>query len=126
MFKHLMLGLGLAVLSATAATAQSSNLPRLPLVKAMPAIPQQLDYLTKYEGEASAHIVAEQASTLLVYDANKLKLGGCQQTPNLQTDLRGNLAESWRIDRDGKFVEFKLRAGATSPRAECRRCQMEP
>jgi len=115
MWKKLALGLTVAMLAASPSLAQPSNQPRLPLVKAMPAIPQQLDYLTKYEGEASAHIVAEQASTLLVYDANKLKLGGCQQTPNLQTDLRGNLAESWRIDRDGKFVEFKLRAGAKSP-----------
>lgn len=116
MWKALGWGLGIAVVAAGAALAQqNASAPRLPLVKAMPAVPQQLDYLAKYEGEASAHIVAEQASTLLVYDASKLKGGGCQQTPNLQTNLRGNLAESWRVDTAGKFVEFKLRPGAKSP-----------
>lgn len=116
MWKQLILGCGMAAMTVGAAVAQQAARPApAPMVKAMPAIPQQLDYLAKYEGEASAHLAAEQASTLLVYDAKQLKGGGCQQTPNLQTNLRGNLAESWRVDTAGKFVEFKLRAGAKSP-----------
>lgn len=84
------------------------------IVKAVPAIPQGLDLQLRYEGESSAYVAAERASTLVQFASDQLEGGGCQQTPNIQTDIRPNLAESWTIDRDGGFVEFTLREGVMS------------
>lgn len=108
-----LLSAGLLVSAATGLGAQA--LAPAPIIKAVPSVPQQLDHQTKYEGETSSFIVNELASSLLQFDAEALKDGGCGQMPNVQTNLRPNLAESWSADPDGKFIEFKLRKGVKSP-----------
>ena len=103
---------GMAVMVGSPAFAQ--DLAPVPIIKAVPSVPQQLDHQTRYEGETSSFISNEQASSLLQFDVADLQGGGCGQMPDVQTDLRPNLAESWTIDPDGKFVEFKLRKGVKS------------
>lgn len=108
---HVLAALGLAatcVVAPVQADAQET------IVKAVAAIPQGLDLQLRYEGEASAYVAAERASTLVQFASDQLEGGGCQQTPNVLTDIRPNLAESWAIDRDGGFVEFRLREGVVS------------
>jgi ABC-type transport system substrate-binding protein len=104
-----LLSVGLC-LSASALVA-AQDLAPVPIIKAVPSVPQQLDHQTKYEGETSSFIANEQASSLLQFDVAELSNGGCGQMPNVQTNLRPNLAESWSVDPDGKFIEFKLRSG---------------
>lgn len=99
--------LGAAALSTPAEAQQT-------IVKAVPAIPQGLDLQMRYEGESSAYVAAERASTLVQFASDRLEGGGCFQTPNVLTDIRPNLAESWTIDRDNRYVEFKLRSGVVS------------
>lgn len=99
--------LGVAAVSAPALAQQA-------IVKAVPAIPQGLDLQMRYEGETSAYVGAERASTLVQFASDRLEGGGCLQTPNVLTDIRPNLAESWRIDRENGFVEFTLREGVVS------------
>jgi len=108
---HVLLATGLA-LCAGAAGAQ--DLAPAPIIKAVPSIPQQLDHQTKYEGETSSFVVNELASSLLQFDAAAVEGGGCGQMPNVQKNLRPNLAESWSTDPGGKFIEFKLRKGVKS------------
>lgn len=108
----LAFAIGASALFAAPALAQ--DLPPVPIIKAVPSVPQQLDHQTRYEGETSSFISNEQASTLLQFDVAGLKEGGCGQMPDVQTDLRPNLAESWSVDPEGKFVEFKLRKGVKS------------
>ncbi|MBM3504537.1 MAG: hypothetical protein FJX65_11750 [Alphaproteobacteria bacterium] len=107
-FMRVGVAAAVAIGLATAANAQQT------IVKAVPAVPQQLDLQQRYEGEASAHIGYEQASTLLAYDSEKLRGGGCLETPHVQRNLRANLAESWGYTADGKALEFKLRRGVKS------------
>jgi peptide/nickel transport system substrate-binding protein len=107
-----LLSVGLC-LSASALVA-AQDLAPVPIIKAVPSVPQQLDHQTKYEGETSSFIANEQASSLLQFDVAELSNGGCGQMPNVQTNLRPNLAESWSVDPDGKFIEFKLRQSVKS------------
>lgn len=106
--------LSMGVLFSASALAGAQDLEPAPIIKAVPSVPQQLDHQTKYEGETSSFIANEQASSLLQFDVGKLQNGGCGQMPNVQTDLRPNLAESWSVDPEGRFVEFKLRQGVKS------------
>jgi peptide/nickel transport system substrate-binding protein len=103
------------LLMSTGAAATAQELKPVPIVKAVPSVPQQLDHQKKYEGETSSFVLNELASSLLQFDVADLQAGGCGQMPNVQTNLRPNLAESWTMDPDGKFIEFKLRQGVKSP-----------
>lgn len=94
--------------------AGSQSLPPTPVIKAVPALPQQIDSQAKYEGEASAHVAGEQASTLVQFDAENIAGGGCLATPNVQNNIRGNLAVSWEYAANGKELVFKLREGVMS------------
>ena len=86
-----------------------------PIVKAIPAIPQQLDHQTRFEGNHQSFVINELASTLLQSDVSVLKDAGCGQLPDVQKNLRPNLAESWSMTPDGKAIEFRLRRGVMSP-----------
>lgn len=94
--------------------AVAQNLRPTPIIKAVPAIPQQIDSQAKYEGEASAFIAAEQASTLVQFDAQNIAGGGCGATPHVQNDIRGNLAVSWEYNADRTELLFKIREGVKS------------
>lgn len=109
-----LIAAGLAIMSASTAVAQATDLPPLPIIKAIAAVPQGLDLQMKYEGEASSHVGYERASTLLTFDSADLPGGGCLATPDVQNDIRGVLAESWTINSDEKYIEFKLRPGVKS------------
>ncbi|WP_029075962.1 ABC transporter substrate-binding protein [Kaistia adipata] len=106
--------LSVGILLSASALVAAQDLSPVPIIKAVPSVPQQLDHQTKYEGETSSFIANEQASSLLQFDVAELENGGCGQMPNVQTNLRPNLAESWSVDPDGKFIEFKLRKGVKS------------
>lgn len=108
---HVLLATGLTL---CASLAGAQELPPAPIIKAVPSVPQQLDHQTKYEGETSSFIVNELASSLLQFDAAAMENGGCGQMPNVQKNLRPNLAESWSTDPGGKFIDFRLRKGVKS------------
>ena len=76
-----LIAAGLAIMSASTAVAQATDLPPLPIIKAIAAVPQGLDLQMKYEGEASSHVGYERASTLLTFDSADLPGGGCLATP---------------------------------------------
>lgn len=78
-------------------------------VYAMAGVPDTLDHIPTYQGDATRRMMYELGSTLTRYAADA---EGCETLQSVE-GIEGDLAESWERDGDGNMV-FTLREGVTS------------
>src|SRR4029077_17192570 len=81
-------------------------------VYAVPEVSKSLDPVV-FQGDASRWTQWDQLSSLVVYDTAKIKGNGCDQLAGAN-DLKGELAESWKLKDDKSGYSVTLRA-AKSP-----------
>ncbi|GAA2348923.1 ABC transporter substrate-binding protein [Dactylosporangium salmoneum] len=96
---------GLSACGGSAEPAKSSG--NKTFTYAMTAVPTVLDPAV-YQGDPSRHIGFELGSTLFAYDTAKLQDNGCKAVAGA-SDVRGELAESWKASDDGKSIRVTLR-----------------